>query len=280
MVPVEPISLAIGAVSLASLFSLCVQCFELIQVGKNLAPDFELLIVKLSIEKRRLMIWGEALGVLRPDEKRDSLLDEPDTRQLVERILGNIQRLFTEAAALKADYGLDTVSSSAGQAVQGSVVCLEAFEISPIVKFQTQFSRARGKTGLKAKTCWAIRDSKKFITMVQHLKDLIDGLSDITTSSQTTIQRSQLIRQETDLIPDLQTLEVIESTCSDAEWRRSASASSAYLNSLATSHGARRTEIHAWMGSSSIDAAKRPMFASSSKTCHDAVQAARSRLPV
>jgi hypothetical protein len=67
MVPVEPVSLAIVAVSLASLFSLCVQCFELIEVGYNLGVDYGLLIVKLSIEKRRLMIWGKAIGILRLD---------------------------------------------------------------------------------------------------------------------------------------------------------------------------------------------------------------------
>jgi hypothetical protein len=65
--PVEPVSLTICAVALASLFSTCIECFDYFKAGQTLEEDFELLLVKLDVEKTRLLIWGNAVGVLKPE---------------------------------------------------------------------------------------------------------------------------------------------------------------------------------------------------------------------
>ena len=62
MVPVEPISLTIG---IASLFSTCIECFEYFKAAQSLGDDLKILLVKLDIEKTRLLIWGNAVGILR-----------------------------------------------------------------------------------------------------------------------------------------------------------------------------------------------------------------------
>lgn len=252
MVPVEPISLTIGAVALASLFSLCVQCFDLIEVGRNLGLDYELLIVKLSIEKRRLMIWGEAVGILRPDQDRDQLLDEPETHQLVERILMNIQKIFHDANALQSKYGLEKASDEQAiptVAIEGSVICSSLFENSPLAQFQKRVSGFHQKAGLMTKTRWAICDNSKFVRLITNLKDLLDGLHEITTSVRTSILKGHLIRQETESIADLRTLKIIEECCSDADWKSCASAASSYLNSIASIDFRKRNYIHEWMES-------------------------------
>ncbi len=248
--PVEPISLAISAVALASLFSVCVQCFDLIVVARNLGLDYELLIVKLSIEKRRLMIWGEAVGILRPDQDRDQLLDEPETHQLVERILVNIQKLFQDADALRSKYGLEKASdrpSTAAATIKGSIICSSLFENSPLAQFQKRVSAFHQKAGLITKTRWAIRDSGKFTTLVTNLKDLLDGLHLITLSTRTGIAKAHLVRQETESIPDLRTLKIIEESCSDADWRSCAGAASLYLNSISSTTPAKRKYVQEWM---------------------------------
>jgi hypothetical protein len=252
MIPVEPVSLTIGAVALASLFSLCVQCFDLIEVGCNLGLDYELLIVKLSIEKRRLMIWGEAVGVLRPDEDRDQLLDEPETHQLIERILMNIQKMFHDADALRSKYGLEKASDKPAiltVTIEGSVACSALFENSPLAQFQKRVSGFHQKAGLMTKTRWAIRDNGKFVRLITNLKDLLDGLHQITTSARTSILKGHLIRQETESISDLRTLKIIEESCSDADWKSCASAASSYLNSIPSINFRKREYIHEWMES-------------------------------
>src|ERR1700761_1278497 len=137
----EPVSLTLGAISLAGLFSLCIQCFDLVEIGRKTSVDYEIMVVKLSIEKRRLMIWGEAVGILRPDQDRDPLLDKPETRELVKRILDNLQRLFYEADSLKSIYGLEkTPETHLDTAVEGSTICSPLFESSPLVQFQARFA--------------------------------------------------------------------------------------------------------------------------------------------
>ena len=246
----EPVSLTLGAVSLASLFSLCIQCFDLIEIGRKTSVDYEIMVVKLSIEKRRLMVWGEAVGILRPDQDRDPLLDDLETRKLVERILSNVQRLFDETQNLKSKYGLEKTSStqkSPKAIVQGSAVCSLSFESSPLVQFHTGFSEHIRKVGLVEKTRWAIRDSKKFAALIQDLKDLLDGLGEITISSRSTILKGQLIREETQSMSDLKMLTVIEQTCSDTDWRSSASSASTYFinQNRLTTEG--REDIQKWM---------------------------------
>jgi hypothetical protein len=246
----EPVGLTIGAVALAGLFSLCIQCFDLIEIGRKTSVDYEILVVKLSIEKRRLMVWGEAVGILRPDQDRDPLLDDLETRALVERILSSVQRLFDETQNLKSKYGLEKTSSTQNSPkamVQGSAVCSLSFESSPLVQFQTGFSEHIRRVGLVEKTRWAIRDSKKFATLIRDLKDLLDGLGEITTSSRSTILKGQLIREETQSMSDLHMLKIIERTCSDTDWRSSASSASAYFinQNRLTTEG--REDIQKWM---------------------------------
>ena len=249
MVVVEPISLAIGAVSLATLFAVCVECFDLVESGRNLGADYELLLVKLSIEKRRLMIWGEAAGVLRPDQDRDPLLDDPKTYELVERILMNVQKLFGDADALRSKYGLESASpgEASNTTTNGSSTCLPMFESSPFVQFQRRLTTFQRKAGLLTKTKWVIRDSSKFAEMIEHLRDLHDGLGHIATAPRTAMLKDDLVRREMQSIPDLATLKIIEETCSEADWKSSASAASVYLQTASYVAPAKRTYIDEWM---------------------------------
>ena len=76
MVSFEPISLTIG---IASLFSSCVECFEYFKASQSLANDLKILLVKLDIEKTRLLIWGNAVGILRVEDSERA----PDLRDPV-----------------------------------------------------------------------------------------------------------------------------------------------------------------------------------------------------
>lgn len=261
----EAVSLAVGAVALAGLFSACVECFDLIEVSRNLGVDYEILIVKLSIEKRRLMIWGEAVGVLRPDQDRDQFLDEPETHALIKRILVNIQKMFHDAEAMRGVYGLEKAKAlergvGEGGLVEGSVICTPLFAGSPVVQFQRRVAGFQQRAGLISRTRWTIRDNGKFARLIANLKDLLDGLNSITPSSaRTSILKGGLIREETDSIPDLRTLKIIEETCEDADWRSSASAASAGLNSVVDVSSSKRAYIHDWMGREHAETASLPL---------------------
>jgi hypothetical protein len=76
MVPIEPVSLSIGAVALASLFSSCVECFDYIDAAHSFGLDYELLVTKLEVEKTRFLIWGDTVGLLQTDG-REGKLESP-----------------------------------------------------------------------------------------------------------------------------------------------------------------------------------------------------------
>jgi Prion-inhibition and propagation len=110
-----------------------------------------------------------------------------------------------------------------------------------------------------SKTRWAIRDNGKFTRLITNLKDLLDGLDRITTSARTSILKGCLVRQETESIPDLRTLKIIQESCSDADWKSCASAASEYLSTLGSMHPSKRQFIHEWMEIDQDQQASSPM---------------------
>ena len=109
LVPVEHFSFSTmdviaAAASLITLFSTCVQCFECFQAARSFPRKFDLLLVKLDVEKVRLIAWGDAVGLLGPgsEERVSRIRDIP----VVERSLREIKALLDDAQRLREKYGL------------------------------------------------------------------------------------------------------------------------------------------------------------------------------
>src|SRR4051794_14653357 len=78
----------------ASLFSTCVECFEYMKTAQNYDEAIEILLVKLDLEKTRLLIWGNAVGILKKsDEGRAKELGDPSIGNLIESCLERIKSL-------------------------------------------------------------------------------------------------------------------------------------------------------------------------------------------
>ena len=62
-----------AAASLVTLFGTCIQCFDYFQATRSFPGRYDLLLVKLDVEKVRLIAWGDAVGFLGPgNEERVS----------------------------------------------------------------------------------------------------------------------------------------------------------------------------------------------------------------
>ena len=71
----EAIGFAASIVSLASLFSASLECWQFIDSARSHGQDYELLTTKLEVEKTRLLIWGDVVGIFRTiAEGRDKIL--------------------------------------------------------------------------------------------------------------------------------------------------------------------------------------------------------------
>jgi len=55
--------LTLSAVSVAALFTTCVECFNIVVSAREFSRDYELLCTELSLQKLRLLLWGESVGL-------------------------------------------------------------------------------------------------------------------------------------------------------------------------------------------------------------------------
>lgn len=85
MIPVEPVSLTIGVIALATLFSTCLECFDYFRVAKLLTQDLELLLVKLDCQRERLLTWGDLVGICKTAEEGRSPDLDSSKSELVNR---------------------------------------------------------------------------------------------------------------------------------------------------------------------------------------------------
>jgi Prion-inhibition and propagation len=61
---VEPIGLTVGLLSLAGLFSTCIDCFDFYEASKDCGDELRTLLVQLDLEKTRLLTWAEHVGLV------------------------------------------------------------------------------------------------------------------------------------------------------------------------------------------------------------------------
>jgi len=101
----------------------CVRVFEIIDSGKKYGMDYEVLRVKLEVERIRLLVWGEAVGlseVERGKPSPDARLNREDVRTVVLRLLGCIQHVFEHSERLQDRYGLHPVRPAIVDAQEGN----------------------------------------------------------------------------------------------------------------------------------------------------------------
>jgi hypothetical protein len=214
VVPVEPISLTIGGVALASLFSTCIECFDYFKAGQALEEDFQLLLVKLDVEKTRLLIWGNAVGVLKPeDEGRVLELNDSQKVDLIERCLESIKFLLSDAEKLQSLYGLRSIADAVKGSRNLSILSTNSMSVfrTSYLRFSARFAGIQSRSALARRTRWAVHDKTKFEGLVNHLKDLIDGLNQIVPVKRET--QDQIMHDDIGSILDISKLRLIESAC-------------------------------------------------------------------
>src|SRR5579871_283131 len=176
----DPISLTMGAVALAGLFSTCVECFDYFIAAKSFREDLEILLVKLDLEKTRLLIWGNSVGVLRTKDEpegRAAELDDAQKVQVIARCLDGVKSLLSDADKLQGRYGLQKATSK--RTKNSGLVSSNSMNIfkTSYSRFWVRFAKDKNKASVLSRTKWAIHDKANFEGLINDLKDLIDGLN-------------------------------------------------------------------------------------------------------
>ena len=218
--------LVLGAASIFSLISTCLQCFELIESSRTYAEEHTLLSIKYEVEKTLFLIWGDAAGLSRSEGTYKNSLDKCFIRPVVEKILIQIKVLFNETSELKSKYGLkliedeDVIINESKMAVTTQNVT--AFN-QHLIAFQKKVDKQQRMEDIAQKARWAIRDHKNFQKLVNYIRELNDGLRDITPDLRNT--ESNMLRKDISDVEDPGDLRLIEEACagSNPDWCEAAS---------------------------------------------------------
>ncbi|KAL8677025.1 MAG: hypothetical protein Q9186_006514 [Xanthomendoza sp. 1 TL-2023] len=224
----EPVSLSFGAAALVSLLATCVDCFEYIDAAKSCGRDLELLTTKFAIEKTRLLIWGESVGLSTTKAAGCTRIKSPHFRPIIEQILNCIRLLFEDTTALSDRYGLRPKSHNATVSVvesSSSHLTLPLRLKTSYIRFRSCLEQNHKDIDTSKKARWAIRDRQKFACLVEDIQQFIDGLEAVTDSVDLSTKRAALIREELSTVEDPEDLRLIAeaSMGTNKQWSDAAS---------------------------------------------------------
>ena len=206
MVPVEPVSLSIG---IAALFKSCIECFEYFKAAPTLRKDFDLLLLKLDLEKERLLVWGETVGIGTQDCKEELVFNGDNKRQeLAQRCLNAIKTLLDDAESLRSLYGVQLITTPT------RTVCPPSISSNAFKRFRVRSARSSNEVGVLKKTRWAIHHAASFEKLVGHLRDLIDGL--MRDAPGTPGSHEQKVQDDiASMADDIASLRLLSEACED-----------------------------------------------------------------
>jgi Prion-inhibition and propagation len=212
----EITGLSFGAIALATLFTTCIECFDYVRAAQAFGPDFETVLAKLDLEKTRLLIWGNSIGILQPAAKdRNPALQDEHIIGSILTCLKQIEDLLSNAEKLRRHYGMQVANHKDTPALKNllSANSMAIFKTSCLRLF-AQLSNNSDRPSLKARTKWAIYDKAKFQGLLNDLKHFIDGLNLIVPVDRATQDR--IVMADIESILDLDRLRLVQEAAEDS----------------------------------------------------------------
>ncbi|KAL1664109.1 prion-inhibition and propagation-domain-containing protein [Schizophyllum commune] len=227
----EAAELAIGAVTLVSLWETCVQgeLFDVVASAQHFDEECELVHIKLDVERVRLFEWGEAVGLVKlkhsNNDSSPSIGDgslsgvHPQLARsyktiLTRDILGYIRRLFEDTETLQRQYGLQRVQGDPHPyGNDTSPRALRFIFKRAYASVQALAKVNAEKVNLRTRTQWAISDKGKFTKLTNEIKTLNDSLADLFPGTGT-ITRNHL-RRDIEASDEIRSLVLLERASSD-----------------------------------------------------------------
>ncbi|KAK4195342.1 prion-inhibition and propagation-domain-containing protein [Triangularia verruculosa] len=213
----ETAGLAIGALGLASLFSTCAGCYQLVRLGTELDKDYRILETKFSNQELRLLSWGRACGLSGADAdlSHNTQLSDPILRSRIVATLECIKQLFQDETELRDRFGLKPPQQR-GSNRNSALQLLGSKSLGAKRPYFFWKKEQQRVARLWDAASWAISDRDRFAQLVQHLKDFNDDLEAMTRSFGD-ISRKQryIVEAELSEVFDLETLEEIADASRD-----------------------------------------------------------------
>ncbi|KAH7395652.1 hypothetical protein BKA64DRAFT_63707 [Cadophora sp. MPI-SDFR-AT-0126] len=203
-----------ATVSLLALFTSCIESFDVAVEDGNLSEEYEQLCTLFSLQRVRFGLWGESVGLIPNDNggpklRYDKKLDRSDIGTLVLRILKNIKSMLDEAERIGKSAGLDTAAVPPLAPSRG----LEVFK-QPYERLKSRLRKDCTEDSSVNVIRLDIHKAEEFETMINRLRDFVDGLESITKSFGLLEQQHAKLGEEIKDISDVQSLRLLRDATS------------------------------------------------------------------
>jgi len=167
----EGAGLVIGAVTLASLFSTCVECFDFVTLARHHERDYHIALTKLVLLKARLGAWGAAVQATSPGNELPALQQQWDeNKEAVKSSLEGVYNLLQDSKKLQERYGLESiVAAEAEDTAVGEVQTIDTV-------FEKRALQRQQATRWRKKATWAIHDCRKFNALITDIEFFLTNL--------------------------------------------------------------------------------------------------------
>jgi hypothetical protein len=191
----EPVSLSVSVVALATIFDSALNCFKHVKVAKSFGIDYQTYVLRLQNLQLRLSRWGETVGlgkdVTAHEQSTPSSLPESQLKR-AEELVGHIIRLFSDAEDLADKYAGDSADLVV---IDGDVQGLG--DIAKLCQKMRKICLQRQRqTNVAKKAKWSLFSREKFIELVDNIQKLIDDLENVFPAETKVIKEADLCKQE------------------------------------------------------------------------------------
>ncbi|KAH9904294.1 prion-inhibition and propagation-domain-containing protein [Xylariomycetidae sp. FL2044] len=210
----EVAGLALGVLGVASLFTSCIENFDIIVRAREFSEQFELQCTLLSLQRLRLAVWGETLGLAPPpggpQRPYNEALDRHDIRPAIVLGLNQLRLLLNKADVINGKYALQeneacVVQTEVAVTSLGMTIFREPFE-----KFRDRIKKNQKQKSVWKVTKWSIHDQAKFESTVNNITKLIDGLESIMTPLGLVQQQRARVEEEIESLSDAESLRLLQ----------------------------------------------------------------------
>jgi hypothetical protein len=204
----------IAVAGVAGLFSTALEILDYVQSAAAFGTTHEVLQVKIEVEKVRLLIWGQSIGLGGSADQRDDAaneaLDREYLRTAVAGLLACFVKIFEDSEKLRDRYGLvqrvdPGTGAGAGAGMEMEMENLDQRLLGSTFKrtydkFRGNPSKRQKDSTLALKMRWAVADEKRFRRLVEELKAINDSLNHLlpTIRDKTRVRMRTEIMQSTD----------------------------------------------------------------------------------
>ncbi|KIJ42848.1 hypothetical protein M422DRAFT_170682, partial [Sphaerobolus stellatus SS14] len=207
----EAFGILSGAVGIAATFTVCVDCFEYIQLGRHFGRDFQTSILIFDSARLRLTRWGQAVNIY-----TDPKLGNPEAKQEeisnAKATLFQILVLFSDTEKISKRYRLNAELSGDPSVYSINDMDLETIALHNKMK-QLALKRQK-RTGILKIASWTLYHGSEFKRLIENITMLIDNLEDIFPSR---ARQNELVQQEVEQVQSRQEQELLRNATKDVD---------------------------------------------------------------